>query len=229
MMQIAAVFMNRPVARSELGRQRALLDREKARRLERFRRDEDFQRGLLGDLLIRSMISRHTGLDGQTLVFGAGPLGKPCLVEHPNVEFNMSHSGAWVVCALDRAPVGVDVEQIKPIEPDLSRRFFSADEDRRLRNIDAASRLEQFFMLWTLKESYAKMTGLGLALPLQEFSMVRSSTGGFGVRTADGRLEDVHLAASDRLPGHALAACGHSKPPIEALEIISMDQLLAPW
>jgi len=50
-------------------------------------------------------------------------------------------------------------------------RYFSKPEIKQLRaliNIDR--QLEQFFELWTLKESFIKACGLGLSLPLDKFT-----------------------------------------------------------
>jgi 4'-phosphopantetheinyl transferase len=226
-MQIAAVSITRPVPRHELAGWLVLTGRDKSRRLERFHRDEDLLRGLLGDLLARHMIGRRTGLTAESLIFGTAEFGKPFLVGPPGLEVNVSHSGAWVACAVDGAAVGVDVEQIRPIEPDLSRRFFSAEEDRQLRDIDPADRLERFFTLWTLKESYIKMTGQGLTRSMPDFSVVASTSGGFAVHAAGGPIDGVYLATSDRLTGHRMAVCGRTAPPVDTLEIMPMEQLLA--
>lgn len=227
-MQIAAVHITRQVPRQELADQLALISPDKAHRLGRFRRDEDFLRGLLGDLLVRYMIARCTGLAPGALVFTAGAFGKPCLeTGQPSVEFNLSHSGAWVVCAINSTPVGVDVEQIRPVEPELSRRVFSATEDLQRHFVDPSGRLDQFFRLWTLKESYIKMTGQGLTLPLPDFSVVPSASDGFSVHTASGPVNDVFLAVSDLLAGYKLAVCGRIRPPLEAVAIIPMEQMLA--
>jgi 4'-phosphopantetheinyl transferase len=227
-MEIVAVAIDRPMPRSTLTAELARLSPDKARRLERFHRDEDLLRGLLGDLLVRRVLARSTGLGESTLVFSTGEYGKPCLVGMRGVEFNLSHSGAWVVCAVDRAPVGIDVEKIGAIDPELSRRVFTDAEHELLQRVDPARRVELFFTLWTLKESLIKMTGQGLSLPLRSFSVVASGSGGYRIHVADGPMDGVHLAASGRLAGHKLAVCGHSLPPVDALELMPMDELLAP-
>jgi 4'-phosphopantetheinyl transferase len=89
-----------------------------------------------------------------------------------------------------------------------------------------AARLEQFFTLWTLKESYVKMTGHGVSLPLNEFSIHRSDTGEYAVHTQAGRVAGVYPAASDRLVQYKLAACGHTRPRFENLEILPAESLL---
>ncbi|WP_423237249.1 4'-phosphopantetheinyl transferase family protein [Clostridium putrefaciens] len=42
--------------------------------------------------------------------------GKPYSGEYPQFKFNISHSGDYVLCSIDDKPIGVDIEEIKPIE-----------------------------------------------------------------------------------------------------------------
>lgn len=54
--------------------------------------------------------------------------GKPYLVMAQGAnqgapQISLSHSGAWVVCALSDAPVGVDVQQVRSISDAVMRRF----------------------------------------------------------------------------------------------------------
>lgn len=90
--------------------------------------------------------------------------GKPCDPES-RIYFNLSHSGGLVLGVFsDVAPVGADIELIRPLAHDLARRFFLHEEQVYLYTItDPDQRRDAFFRLWTLKESYAKATGLGLA------------------------------------------------------------------
>lgn len=95
-------------------------------------------------------------------------LGKPYLARYPGVQFNLSHSGPWGVCALSGAPVGVDVELPRPLKYDLARRFFTQAEQIYL----AQRPQREFFRLWTRKESFIKALGKGLTLPLDRFSVL---------------------------------------------------------
>ena len=86
-------------------------------------------------------------------------LGKPRIAGRPDIHFSISHCPRCVCCAVSDAPVGVDVEQIQ-YDGALARQVFCADE---LSLIEAASdRPLEFTRLWTMKESYLKMTGEGL-------------------------------------------------------------------
>ena len=89
------------------------------------------------------------------------------------LSFNLSHSRERFVVAVSRAGVvGVDVEysaRSRRVER-LMTRYFSPAEQAALMALPAPLRQARFYTLWTLKESYIKAKGMGLALPLADFS-----------------------------------------------------------
>ncbi len=68
-------------------------------------------------------------------------------------------------------PVGVDIEKIRPIDFAIAERFFTASEYRLLMDTAEQERLQLFYTLWTLKESYIKFVGKGLSIPLDSFAI----------------------------------------------------------
>jgi 4'-phosphopantetheinyl transferase len=106
--------------------------------------------------------------------------GKPRLLvdgaEHPDLQFNWSHSGghALVALARDVAP-GVDIEQrrdgVKTLE--IAQRFFAPDEARTLAACAGAEREALFFRLWCAKEAVLKALGRGLAFGLERVAFER--------------------------------------------------------
>jgi phosphopantetheine--protein transferase-like protein len=64
------------------------------------------------------------------------------------------------------------VEEIKPIDLKIARRFFTKREHAHLLEWPEALRTERFFELWTMKESYIKLKGAGLSLPLSSFDVL---------------------------------------------------------
>ena len=82
-----------------------------------------------------------------------------------SVYFNLSHSGERAMCIMADMPVGCDVERIRHANMDIAERFFSADENESVKSDD------DFYRIWTQKESYIKCTGLGMHMPLNEFSV----------------------------------------------------------
>ncbi len=76
---------------------------------------------------------------------------------------NISHSRGLVAVAVADAPVGVDVECERKVSGRLAPRILSEREQRYLSKTGGAMGLLQ---LWTLKESYGKALGVGIAYPL---------------------------------------------------------------
>jgi len=154
----------------------------KRARIARFRLARDAQNCLLADVLARREIARRTGLDARGLTFWANPWGKPALVPAGTpsvpgcaVQFNVSHTGTWVVCATSQAPVGIDIELVVPIDAGVVRRFFAPDEAAYVFAGDVQHR---FAEIWTKKEARIKWSGQGLSIPLPSFSVLASDPGG---------------------------------------------------
>lgn len=132
---------------------------------------QDMQRTVVGDLLVRSLLSNKLNLSNKQLRFSTDKYGKPFLLNTNKVHYNISHSGEWVVCGIDYLPLGIDIEEILPINFEIAKRFFTKDEYNDLLCTKESERLKYFYSLWTLKESYLKAKGEGLSLPLNSFSV----------------------------------------------------------
>lgn len=148
------------------------INTEKKSKIERFTIKKDKIRTLIGDLLIRSIIVEKLGIKNKKIIFNKNEYGKPYLKDYINFNFNISHSGEFVVCAIDDKPIGIDIEQIKHMEyEDIAESFFSVSEFEYIAKADLRSRAKRFYEIWTLKESYIKCCGQGLSMPLKSFSI----------------------------------------------------------
>jgi 4'-phosphopantetheinyl transferase len=109
------------------------------------------------------------------------------------LRFNLSHTEGLVVLAVAGSDVGVDVEWLdrKGRTVELADRYFAPAEATALRALPTDQQRDRFFDLWTLKESYIKARGLGLAIPLASFAF--SGFEGPGLRVT------VDPAHADRL------------------------------
>lgn len=129
-------------------------------------------RSLAGQLLIRSIIHNDLNIPDTDIRFSKNEYGKPHLENNTDFHFNISHSNNQIVCATDWNRVGIDVQHIKPISLGLARKFFTEQEYHLLTNIvPYHKRLECFYDLWTLKESFIKAVGKGLHIPLNTFNL----------------------------------------------------------
>lgn len=149
-----------------------LIDSEKKCKVEKFVNKKDKIRTVIGEILIRTIIVENLKISNKYIRFNKNQYGKPYLKEYPNFNFNISHSGDYVLCAIDDKPIGVDVEEVKPIEcEEIAKNFFTAKEFNYIVNQDLKFQLDRFYEIWTLKESYIKCCGQGLSIPLKSFSI----------------------------------------------------------
>lgn len=98
--------------------------------------------------------------------------GKPFFSSIP-LEFSISHSGCFWVCAMGIGPVGIDVQQWRPAKTmELAKRFFTREEaDYVLKNGEKG-----FFRLWVGKEAYVKYLGEGISYGFDKFSLVENGS-----------------------------------------------------
>lgn len=95
------------------------------------------------------------------------PNGKPqAEVGHVKVEYNISHSGNYVVAVIGDRCCGVDIEQIRKPSSSVVNRCFDGHEQSAMKN--STNKDRTFTAIWTMKESYLKMTGDGIRKGLNE-------------------------------------------------------------
>ena len=92
-----------------------------------------------------------------------------------NCYFNISHAGDYVVGVSFDREVGCDIEKIVDAPLEIADRFFYSGEAEYIAASEDKNRA--FFKLWTLKESYMKMTGRGMSIPLDSFEVVPAGNG----------------------------------------------------
>ncbi len=148
------------------------IDSEKRCKIEKFINKKDKIRTLIGEILIRTIIIEELGIKNRYIKFQKNHFGKPYLKECSKFNFNISHSGDFVVCAIDDKPIGIDIEEVKNIEYyEIAKNFFTKREYEYIVKHNSDAPLSKFYEIWTLKESYIKCCGQGLFIPLQSFFM----------------------------------------------------------
>lgn len=200
------------------------ISNDEQERIKRFKKYEDALRGLTSKILLRFIVASLLGKQNNSICFGKNEYGKPFLIGVKDFHFNLSHSGDWVVCAVDNMPVGIDVEKIRDIDLNLSERFFTKDEHNYLASMDGYTRKETFFELWTLKESYIKADGRGLAIPLNSFSF--SFEGGNILFKALSSIEEYYFKQYDIAPHYKMAVCSRNTNFPKEITYLSFNELV---
>jgi 4'-phosphopantetheinyl transferase len=191
----------------------ALLSDDERRRFARLLRPEHRAERIVARALARLTLARHVPASPSDLRFVTSPHGRPSLApacDAGDLDFNVSHTAGLVACAIARGrAIGVDVEdttrrtRLMPV----AERFFAPPEVDALVAAPPAARRALFFAFWTLKESYIKARGLGLAIPLARF-WFRLGDADVDL-TCDPSLADLastwHFARPPTTPRHAAA------------------------
>lgn len=127
----------------------------------------------LGVHLLLNKALGEIGITDKNPEIALGEHGKPYFKNIPDIHFNLSHSGTKVMCAVSSSPVGCDVEKVQKPNLSIAEKFFSKDEYEFISAKETENEQADFFYrIWTLKESFIKCTGLGLSLPLKNFSVI---------------------------------------------------------
>ncbi len=148
------------------------LTKEEQDRADAFIRTEDRVRYEVSRAALRILLGRYVGRSPGDLRLGTGPNGKPALVDHPGVRFNLSRSGrlALIGLAMER-DIGVDLAQ--RCDPDDGQDqiadFFAPEERNALRLLPAGQSAAAFTEVWTRKEAVVKALGDGLYRALDSF------------------------------------------------------------
>ncbi|HUX21314.1 MAG TPA: 4'-phosphopantetheinyl transferase superfamily protein [Spirochaetia bacterium] len=98
--------------------------------------------------------------------------GRPFLKGHPEIDFNIAHSGDWVLCLIGRdRRVGVDVEFVGQIFEEVLDRL-STTEIEYVDSHNGMDRIEAFYRVWTAKEAYLKASGETFEIPPDSFTIL---------------------------------------------------------
>lgn len=158
---------------------------------------------LYAQLLLHKVLQAEVRLPAESLKFGVSELGKPYLKNLPEVQFNYSHTDSAVALALSSAPVGVDVERIRHVRKGLTERFF-AQSEREYAETSEIGRDERLIEIWTKKEAYVKLLGIGLSFPLQAFSVLEEPL--------------ASTIKTYKIDGNYLSVCTSAPAPIRFIE-----------
>lgn len=137
----------------------------------------------LADKILDYGLKEIFQIDGAEKVIERFSYGKPYLKGKEQCQFNISNTNGMVVCAIGDVEIGVDAEKKKSFRKAILKKCATSLERKYILDGQEAEQESRFFQLWTLKESYVKMTGEGLRIPLQEvaFTVVKEEAGENGI------------------------------------------------
>lgn len=126
----------------------------------RFKHEQGRRLCVLAYLLLKQGLREEYGIM-ENPVFEYNEHGKPSIVGHPEIFFNLSHCKEAVACAISDQPVGIDVESVRSYKERLVRYTMN---DEEVRDIETSEQPDTTFIrLWTMKEATMKLVGTGIS------------------------------------------------------------------
>jgi len=154
------IYLNDDIAGFDFEASLPLLSAQRREQALRFKHEMGRKTCAMAYLLLCEGLRQEYGISERPL-FAYGEHGKPFIVGHPDIHFNLSHCRQGVVCALSTQPVGVDIESIREFNESLVHYTMNEAEQAL---ISQAPRPDvAFIRLWTMKEAVVKCTGHGIS------------------------------------------------------------------
>ncbi len=193
----------------------SFLSKERQEYILRFRHYEDRLRSLIGSLLQHMELAKQLQCEPLELKYQVNEFGKWEL-ENNELYFNLSHAGQYAVCAISDRPVGIDIEQM--VSRDFS--IFQSVWTEREKKLFQVHNMEDFYDLWTAKESYVKWLGTGLATDLQTMSIELDGSVYQHGHKADVRVQHLWIGSQYRC-----AVCSEDR--VDRVMDVTMNHLKA--
>ena len=225
---------------------------EERERIRKFRYRKDAKSSIVGRLLLRLWASSVFNIPSNQFEFTRTDRGRPKLklALDQGWDFNVSHAGNFTVLVAQTSveSIGVDVmslsdkrfersdEKIQEFFRIMNKQFTQSEWDQIK---SSENQLATFFRFWTLKESFIKAHGDGLAWNLQRLKfdvkssdLFQSKTFRESVLSIDGNLaqdwifEETLVDTTDHCISTALKNSSDDSQVTPAFEVLHMDHVL---
>jgi 4'-phosphopantetheinyl transferase len=183
-------------------------------RSARFGYVRDRDRFLAARTFLRETLARHLDMPAREIRFRLGPHGKPGVGGDDAFEFSCSRSGIYAAVAVARAPVGIDLEEIRPgvWTGEIASALFTPAARAWLGSVPESGRTVAFYRLWVALEAYLKARGEGLVAPFGDFDAALRAyldRRAGSARTVAGSFALHEIVA---IPGYAMAVASAAEP-----------------
>lgn len=171
------------------------LSTERQQKIEALRTQAGRLHSLGAWTLLDRLLADDMGVRERELEIAIGAHRKPYVVGRTDIQFNLSHSGDYVLAVLAPVEVGCDIQRIEENErqEQIAARFFTAEEQ------EAYASGVGFYRIWARKESWIKCDGSGMTQDLRDFSVVADGQ-------CSSQIAGRHFAEL-RLDGYEMAVC----------------------
>lgn len=174
-----------------------ILSRDELSKCNNFYFQKHRHQYLITRALVRYILSQYMpNITPDEWVFKKNRYNKPSIDNRSLVfplYFNLSHTEGMIALAVSHGvDIGIDVENTLGISEfkKIANNYFSLAEFKALMKLPIHKRQYRFYQLWTLKEAYIKACGMGLSIPLKEFSFSFPKLGKTMIAFEKERIDD---------------------------------------
>lgn len=79
---------------------------------------------IFSELMVKYLVKKEFDIDYNKIEFACNEYGKPYVKNLDNFHYNVSHSGDYIICAVNKGPIGIDIEMARNINMNIAERFF---------------------------------------------------------------------------------------------------------
>lgn len=144
----------------ELGEALSGISEQRRQQALKFKHEQGQRLCVLAYRLLKQGLQQAYGIMENPL-FEYNEHGKPAIVGHPEINFNLSHCKDAAICVISDQPVGVDVESIREYKESLVNYTMNDEEIHLIES--AENPAAAFIRLWTMKEATMKLIGTGIS------------------------------------------------------------------
>ena len=159
------VFLSEDIWDFDLDAALAEISDQRREQAVRFKHELGQRLCVLAYRLLKQGLNEVYGIE-ENPIFENNEHGKPSILGHPEICFNLSHCKEAAVCAISDWPVGVDVESVRSFNDSLVRYTMNDEEVRQIET--AEDRAVAFIRLWTKKEAALKLIGTGISKDMKQ-------------------------------------------------------------
>ena len=153
------IYIDEKINDFDLEEAMTLLSEQRREQVARYKLEGPRRQAVAAYLLLRKALREMYGIHDAP-VFEYDANGKPSILGHPEIFFNLSHCRKAVACVVADSPVGIDVEETCRFSDSIAR--YTLDDEEYESVVKADNPSQAFIRLWTMKEALLQYTGEGL-------------------------------------------------------------------
>ncbi|MDD3367259.1 MAG: 4'-phosphopantetheinyl transferase superfamily protein [Lachnospiraceae bacterium] len=214
------------------------LTEERRERLEKIKSEQGRLLAIGAGLLERYILSKidYSMEEMHSMEIQKVKKGKPVLFKLNGTgekvlsawQYNLSHSGNYVVAGYTKGNIGIDIQEPRNIVAGFARKVCAVSELTFLDKLSEKEKNAFLCRLWTVKEAFAKLTGEGLSIGFERYRVDWST----GILTdlqnrKKACFREMDLSGQICEAGYTMSVCTYEKSELPGKIVFqSVEELL---